>query len=135
MPKSSQHKAAISAALKAKWSDPSYVASQKRATRVRTSNRAAPSEKHAQTTADNDVKMTDQRQAVLVRELQETYTKALMAVKTFEERKAAGLEVDELMLKKALSAVAQTRKMLASVGLRKTRGKTKAGRNNQDVTA
>ena len=79
--------------------------------------------------------MTDQRQAVLVRELQETYTKALMAVKTFEERKAAGLEVDELMLKKALSAVAQTRKMLASVGLRKTHGKTKAGRNNQDVTA
>ena len=135
MPKSSQHKAAISAALKAKWSDPSYVASQKRATRVRTSNHAAPSEKNTQTTADNDMKMTDQRRAVLVRELQETYTKALMAVKTFEERKAAGLEVDELMLKKALSAVAQTGKMLASVGLRKTHGKTKAGRNNQDVTA
>jgi len=67
--------------------------------------------------------------------LQETYTKALMAVKAFEERKAAGLEVDELMLKKALSAVAQTRKMLASVGLRKIHGKTKASRNKQDVAA
>ena len=55
MPKSSQHKAAISAALKAKWSDPSYVASQKRATRVRTSNRAARCS--IETTADNDVKM------------------------------------------------------------------------------
>ena len=30
VPKSAQHKAAISAALKAKWNDPKYVASQKK---------------------------------------------------------------------------------------------------------
>ena len=46
------------------------------------------------------IKTSDQRRAALVRELQETYTKALMAVKTFEEREASGLEVDEIMLKK-----------------------------------
>ena len=59
-----------------------------------------------------------------------------MAVKTFEEREASGLEVDEIMLKKALSAVAQTRKMLASVGSSRENIETeKSGRNNRDVTA
>ena len=82
------------------------------------------------------IKTSDQRRAALVRELQETYTKALMAVKTFEEREASGLEVDEIMLKKALSAVAQTRKMLASVGSSRENIETeKSGRNNRDVTA
>ena len=136
VPKSSKHKAAISAALKAKWSDPTYVANQKRASRIRSSHRGFPGEKIKNIEDEVVIKTSDQRRAALVRELQETYTKALMAVKTFEEREASGLEVDEIMLKKALSAVAQTRKMLASVGSSRENIETeKSGRNNRDVTA
>ena len=39
-----------------------------------------------------------------------------MAVRALEERKSAGLDVDEVMLQKALSAVAETRKVLESLG-------------------
>ena len=48
--------------------------------------------------------------------MKEIYTKASVALRALEERKSAGLEVDEAMLKKALSAVAETRKVLESLG-------------------
>jgi chemotaxis methyl-accepting protein methylase len=49
--------------------------------------------------------------------MKEIYMKALLAVRTLQEQKAAGVDVDEAMLKKAISAVAQTRKVLQSVSL------------------
>ena len=122
VPKSAQHKAAISAALKAKWNDPKYVASQKKANSVRTKNvdKATTERNSTQSMAvrskDRNDTVTSKRYALL-KEMKEIYMKAVLAVRTLQEQKAAGVDVDEAMLKKALSAVAQTRQVLASVSL------------------
>jgi hypothetical protein len=122
VPKSAQHKAAISAALKAKWNDPKYIASQKRANSVRTKNKGKLMSKPVSTRSiavsplNGDGTVSSKRNALL-NEMKEIYMKALLAVRTLQEQKAAGVDVDEAMLKKAISAVAQTRKVLQSVSL------------------
>ena len=111
--KSPAHRAAISAALKAKWSDPNYVAAQKNSirTRKKSAGRAA-----AAATPRAPPTEAEKKRHKLVGEMKEIYTKASVALRALEERKSAGLEVDEAMLKKALSAVAETRKVLESLG-------------------
>ena len=111
--KSPAHRAAISAALKAKWSDPNYIAAQKNSIRTRKKSAgraAAPATPRAPPTE------AEKKRHKLVGEMKEIYTKASVALRALEERKSAGLEVDEAMLKKALSAVAETRKVLESLG-------------------
>ena len=114
--KSEAHKAAISAALKAKWNDPDYVAAQKKS--VRTRKKSAGRARKASAAAAPRAPRTEaeKKRHKLVGEMKEIYTKASVAVRALEERKSAGLEVDEVMLKKALSAVSETRKVLESLG-------------------
>jgi hypothetical protein len=112
--KSEEHKAAISAALKAKWNDPDYVAAQKKS--VRTRKKSAGRKASAAAAPRAPRTEAEKKRHKLVGEMKEIYTKASVAVRALEERKSAGLEVDEVMLKKALSAVSETRKVLESLG-------------------
>ena len=112
--KSPEHRAAISAALKAKWADPDYVAAQKNS--VRTRKKSASLAARAAAPALAPRTEAEKKRHKLVGEMKEIYTKASVAVRALEERKSAGLEVDEVMLKKALAAVAETRKVLESLG-------------------
>ena len=111
--KSPEHKAAISAALKAKWADPDYVAAQKNSIRTR---KKSAGRARAAAPAPPPRSEAEKKRHKLVGEMKEIYTKASVAVRALEERKSAGLEVDEVMLKKALSAVSETRKVLESLG-------------------
>jgi len=112
--KSPEHRAAISAALKAKWADPDYVAAQKNS--VRTRKKSASLAARAAAPALAPRTEAEKKRHKLVGEMKEIYMKASVAVRALEERKSAGLEVDEVMLKKALAAVSETRKVLESLG-------------------
>lgn len=121
VPKTPEHKAAISAALKAKWNDPSYVSNQSRAMKARRSTAgkaraASQKEKRDAIAARTPLSDAEKKRHKLVGEMKNMYTKASVAVKALEKRKSSGLEVDEVMLKKALSAVSETRKVLESLG-------------------
>ena len=109
--KSPEHRAAISAALKAKWADPNYVKKQKKVHRERKSTGASGSSPEAR----KSISPKAQKRAKLVQEMKDIYTKATAAVIALEKRKKAGLDIDEAMLKKALVAVEETRKVLKSV--------------------
>ena len=71
----------------------------------------------------------EKKRARLVSEMKDMYSKASVAVKALEARKLAGLEVDELMLQKALGAVAETRKVLASLEATEARDATRENEN------
>ena len=121
VPKSKEHKLAISAALKAKWNDPLYVRNQQKSMKRRIStaarNRGGPSvSPYAAASQRAPLTESDKKRHKLVGEMKEMYTKASVAVRALEKRKAAGLEVDEVMLEKALSAVSETRTVLESLG-------------------
>lgn len=108
-PKSKAHKAAISAAVKAKWADPEYVIKQKKSAKTRLISQKSASSRTSGSHAEV-------KRAALVSEMKDIYIKAAAAVKALEARRMAGMEVDEAMLRKALNAVAETRKVLDSVG-------------------
>ena len=118
MPKSAAHKAAISAALKAKWEDPNYIGKQKKTARSRKSSKSAA---HASRdpSAREQQRMTPQarKRTKLVQEMKDIYIKATAAVEALEQRKLEGQEVDEAMLSKALVTVEETRKVLQTVGV------------------
>ena len=115
VPKSAAHRKAISDALKAKWEDPDYIKLQKKANRTRKRPTASSSARD-DAARNRAVSEAEKKRERLVAEMKEIYTKASVAVRALEERKSAGLDVDEVMLQKALSAVAETRKVLDSLG-------------------
>lgn len=115
VPKSAAHRKAISDALKAKWEDPEYVSLQKKANRARKRSTTVSSLRD-DAARNKAVSEAEKKRSRLVAEMKEIYTKASVAVRALEERKSAGLDVDEVMLQKALSAVAETRKVLESLG-------------------
>ena len=115
VPKSAAHRKAISDALKAKWEDPEYVSLQKKANRTRKRSTTVSSLRD-DAARNKAVSEAEKKRSRLVAEMKEIYTKASVAVRALEERKSAGLDVDEVMLQKALSAVAETRKVLESLG-------------------
>jgi hypothetical protein len=118
VPKSPEHRAAISAALKMKWNDPAYVNSQRSSARQRRSALGLPKSSRPARESVPRAPPTEaeKKRHKLVGEMKEIYTKASVAVRALEERKSAGMEVDEATLKKALSAVSETRKVLRSMG-------------------
>ncbi len=119
VPKTEEHKAAISAALRAKWEDPVYIASQKRSSRERKLLRVKSTKSSVSRSCRYASSVTDieRRRGKLVLEMKEIYSKATSAVKALENQKLAGLNVDESMLKKALTAVSETRSALDSAGV------------------
>jgi len=143
VPKTEAHKKAISEALKAKWEDPAYLHSQKTANRTRKKSTAATGSSSARTKGARERREADakaartlramsaaeKKRARLVSEMKDMYSKASVAVKALEARKLAGLEVDELMLQKALGAVAETRKVLASLEATEARDASREKKN------
>jgi|UniRef100_A0A7R9T9R1 hypothetical protein len=113
VPKTAEHRAAISAALKAKWEDPAYILSQKKASSIRKHQSTASGNHRAR--QKEELNQAWRRRAELVNEVQDFFSQATAAVKALEKQKTAGIDVDELMLMKALAAVAETRKVLESV--------------------
>jgi hypothetical protein len=107
VPKSEAHKAAISAAVKAKWADPAHVAKLKQTVIERRMRGSGVREREAREIRSQlqELSPQERKRAKLVQEMKGIYTKATAAVNALEKRKREGLEVDEAMLGKALVAV------------------------------
>lgn len=129
VPKTEAHKAAISAAMHAKWSDPSYVGKQQKTARARKVRGGVVKDERAELHSRmREMEPQARHRAKLVQEMKDIYIKAAGAVNALEKRKIEGLEVDEAMLVKALAAVEETRKVLTSVGASfETEGAIKSG--------
>ena len=116
--KSAAHRAAISAALKAKWEDPNYIKKQRKTARSRKSSKSSAHSTRNKSAREQQ-QMTPQarKRTKLVQEMKDIYIKATAAVEALEQRKLEGQEVDESMLSKALLTVEETRKVLQTVGV------------------